>query len=91
MSGGPDPEWDEPLDDREEELAELRAGEGACTEPPLVLTCRCHCVEERELQVLAEAGCDLAEIARRTGATTGCTSCKAQVLALVAAFRRQPR
>jgi bacterioferritin-associated ferredoxin len=56
--------------------------------PQLVLVCRCHCVEEREIEALADDGCDVAEIARRTGATTGCSGCRAQVEAIVASRKR---
>ncbi|WP_373044120.1 bacterioferritin-associated ferredoxin [Vulgatibacter sp.] len=56
--------------------------------PRLVLVCRCHCVEEREIEALAAQGCDVAEIARRTGATTGCGSCLLQVEEIVRCTRR---
>ncbi len=75
------------------ELAELRAEEAAASRwpdrfgPPLVLVCRCHCVEDRELEALAAAGCSVEDIARETGATTGCSSCRPQVEAIVAAAR----
>jgi bacterioferritin-associated ferredoxin len=77
--------WDE---DELAELDALRDEEALEAFPPLpVLICRCHCVEERELEALAAAGCDLAEIAKRTGATTHCGSCRAQVEAIVSAAR----
>ena len=79
-------DWD---DDDLDELEALRDdGWPDSFGPRLVLVCRCHCVEEHEIEALADQGCDVAEIARRTGATTGCSGCRAQVEAIVASRRR---
>ena len=43
------------------------------------LICRCFCVEEQEIEGLIAEGADLAEIARVTGATTGCSGCRRQI------------
>ena len=82
------PGWDE------DDLAELEAlrdeddwGDGAFG-AGRAFVCRCHCVEEGEIESLAAAGCDVEEIARRTGATTHCSSCLPQVEAIVRACRR---
>ena len=77
--------WDDDLD----ELAALR-DEEEWPEPfgaGPVLVCGCQCGEEREIEALAAAGCSVEEIARRTGATTNCSSCKPQVEAIVRAHR----
>jgi len=57
--------------------------------PATALVCRCHCVEEREIEALACQGCDVGEIACRTGATTNCSGCRLQVEAIVEAARRR--
>ncbi|AKU91896.1 (2Fe-2S)-binding protein [Vulgatibacter incomptus] len=69
-----DEDWDEPGDDWPSSFG-----------PPLVLVCRCHCVEEREIEALIAEGADLAEIARRTGATTGCSGCRRQIESMLRA------
>lgn len=71
-----DPDWRDDLleDDWPEPLA------------PAIL-CRCNGVEEREVEALIAAGADLAEIARRTGATTACSGCLRAVTAMLAAAR----
>jgi len=79
--------WDE------DDLAELEALRDEAWDaldpaPRRVLVCTCHCVEEGEIEALARAGCDLEAIARRTGATTHCGSCRRQVEAIVADVRR---
>jgi bacterioferritin-associated ferredoxin len=77
--------WDE---DDLEELEALR--DDAWPEsfgPPLVLVCRCHCVEEWEVEARVSQGCGLDEIALRTGATTGCGSCSGQIEAMVGRAR----
>lgn len=51
---------------------------------PAIL-CRCNGVEEREIEALIAAGADLEEIARRTGATTGCNGCLRPIRAMLAA------
>ncbi|HWV37096.1 MAG TPA: (2Fe-2S)-binding protein [Vulgatibacter sp.] len=53
---------------------------------PAIL-CRCHGVEEREVEALITAGADLEEIARRTGATTACSGCLRAVQAMLSAAR----
>lgn len=80
--------WDE---DDLEELEALR--DDAWPDsfgPRLVLVCRCHCVEEWEVEALVSQGCGLEEIARRTGATTGCGSCTLQIEAMVAGAKKAP-
>lgn len=80
--------WD---DDDFEELAAIRAEEEGWSNPfaaGVPLVCRCHCVEEGEIEALAAAGCGLEEIARRTGATTGCGACRRSVEAILAERRK---
>lgn len=77
----------------EEELAELDErdeppGWPARLGRPPSIVCRCHCVEEGELVALAKEGCSVEELGRRTGAGTGCTSCRGQLRAIVEACRR---
>ena len=73
--------WDDDFDDVDGDWPEPFG-------PGVTLVCRCHCVEEHEIEALADQGCDVAEIARRTGATTGCSGCRLQVEAIVASRRR---
>lgn len=47
------------------------------------LSCRCFCVEERELEELIAAGADLEAIAAKTGATTGCSGCRGAIEAML--------
>ncbi len=48
------------------------------------LVCRCHAVEEQEIEALIAEGADLPEIARRTGATTACSGCRRSIEAMLA-------
>lgn len=79
--------WDE---DDYAELDELRAGDEWPDSfgPRLVLICRCHCVEEREIEAMLDEGASLEEIVCRTGASTGCGSCRLQLEGMARARKR---
>lgn len=71
--------------DWRDELAEWQEPETSAQPAPRpVLICRCFCVEEHEIEALIAKGADLAEIARVTGATTGCSGCRRQIEAMLA-------
>ena len=81
------PPW---YDDELEELEALREADRWPDSfgPRLVLVCRCHCVEEAEVEALARQGLDVEEISSRTGAGMGCGGCLRQLRGIVEDVRK---